>query len=234
MPEYINAKFPFVPKTLVYKYMRSLHENSSNVLVTSGSMEHELKQKKFKNKFTVWSRGVDSSIFNSSSKAKTIYRRPYLLYVGRVSVEKNIEAFLSLNSPEHDKVVVGNGPDLARLQKQYSGRDDIIFAGAQFGKDLASWYAGADCFVFPSKTDTYGIVMIESLCCGTPVAGYTVTGPMDVLVRPEFGEAFDNLDHAVYCILCDLKFYDCEKMAQEMFSWDKCVDIFINSLVVKQ
>jgi glycosyltransferase involved in cell wall biosynthesis len=199
-------------------------------------MKRELVDNDFNNNFIIWARGVDKTIFNSSYRSKTIHPRPYLLYVGRVSIEKNIEAFLKLDFPEHDKIVVGNGPDLERLEKEYNHRQDIKFVGAQFGNDLASWYAGADCFVFPSKTDTYGIVMIESLCCGTPVAGYPVTGPNDIITCDMFGDVSENLQIAVESVLFTDKLYpewraEREQKAQKMFSWDNCADIFINSLV---
>ncbi len=237
MPEYINAKFPFISTNFVYRYMRSLHRKSSNVLVTSKSMRDELKNNNFNNCFTVWSRGVDATIFNSSQKK--ILAKPYLLYVGRVSVEKNIDAFFALDFPDHIKVVVGDGPDLERLKQENDHRSDIVFTGVKFGKDLAAWYAGAECFVFPSKTDTYGIVMIEALCCGTPVAGYDVTGPIDVVDRSAFGYTSICLQDAVETVLYNTTTQyattrkDREKISQERFTWKNCATIFANSLVAR-
>jgi glycosyltransferase involved in cell wall biosynthesis len=236
MPEYVNAKFPLIPTNLVYRYMRRLHKRSSNILVTSESMRNELIAKGFNNSFIVWARGVDETVFNSSTKQKLA--KPYLLYVGRVSVEKNIDAFMKLDFPDHIKVIVGDGPDLARLKSENEHRQDILFVGVKFGKDLAAWYAGADCFVFPSKTDTYGIVMIESLCCGTPVAGYDVTGPVDIITRPEFGEAYPHLQTAVEIVLDEFKHdpdrrQQCEDLSRQMFTWYNCASIFAKSLVAK-
>lgn len=132
---------------------------------------------------------------------------------------------------------MGDGPDLQRLKRENYHREDILFVGAQFGKELASWYAGADCFVFPSKTDTYGIVMIESLCCGTPIAGYNVTGPIDIVDREIFGSTFECLQYAVEDVLnCQSSEYAAsrdqrEKISQKEFTWKNCATIFANSLV---
>jgi glycosyltransferase involved in cell wall biosynthesis len=233
MPEYINNKFKIIPTSLVYKYMRSLHEASTNILVTSDSMRDELKERSFNNKMITWTRGVDNTIFNPFDK--TIMDKPYILYVGRISSEKNIEEFLNLRCEGYYKVVVGDGPDHAKLLKKYWFNRDIKFLGKQTGKKLARIYAGASCFVFPSKTDTFGIVNIEALCCGTPVAAYNVTGPRDIVIDGVNGFLRDNLQYAVdLCLLADKELFnrvEIAKVAQEKYSWYNCAQIFVEGLV---
>ncbi|TNE60938.1 MAG: glycosyltransferase family 1 protein [Alphaproteobacteria bacterium] len=174
-PEYIEARFPLKADWL-YPLFRRFHAPSKGVLVATQTVRELLASKGFRN-IVNWTRGVDTKQFSPMEGASHDFPRPIQLYVGRVAVEKNIEAFLKSKVPG-TKVVVGDGPALKRLQAQYP---DAKFLGPRFGTELAQAYAAADVFVFPSMTDTFGLVMIEALACGTPVAAYPVQGPLDVL-----------------------------------------------------
>jgi glycosyltransferase involved in cell wall biosynthesis len=175
-PEYIENKLS-VPASLTYKYFKWFHKPASRVFVATESLENELKARGFQNQFWRWSRGVDIDLFNPSRDYKK--GPPFALYVGRVSSEKNIEAFLNAKTA-FLKIVVGDGPQLEQYKKQYKC-DSIIFVGAKHSTDLANFYASAKVVVFPSKTDTFGLVTLEALASGTPVVAFNVPGPGDVL-----------------------------------------------------
>ena len=162
-------------------------------MVATPSLEEELIGRGFTAPIRRWSRGVDLSMFRPRPKRDRPYPRPVLLYVGRVSHEKGIDDFLKLKTPG-TKVVVGDGPARAELERGYP---DAVFLGYRKGQALGEVYAAADLFVFPSKTDTFGIVMIEALACGLPVAAYPVTGPIDIVTRPELGALDDDLGKAI-------------------------------------
>ncbi len=174
-PEYVAARTP-LPARLFYPLFKKFHAPSAGVLVATPTVRKMLHDRGFKN-IIPWTRGVDTALFNPGCKKVHDYIRPVQLYVGRVAVEKNIGAFLSTNIPG-TKLVIGDGPAIKQLGKQYP---EVHFLGPQYGHDLAASYASADVFVFPSKTDTFGLVMIEALAAGTPVAAYPVQGPIDVL-----------------------------------------------------
>ena len=175
-PEYIRARLPFVPLAWAYALLRRFHRDAAATLVPTAGMANELAQRGFEH-LIVWNRGVDTRVFAPEASFETGLPRPIHLYVGRVAPEKNIEAFLALEL-EGSKVVVGDGPDRERLQREHP---EVAFPGYRQGRELAAWYASADVFVFPSRTDTYGVVMLEAMACGTPVAAYPVTGPADVV-----------------------------------------------------
>ncbi len=177
-PEYLQARVPWVPLRWGYGALARFHRNAAVTLVASEGMRRELTARGFE-RLAVWRRGVDTSVFRPEAAFEPEVARPLYLYVGRVAREKNIEAFLALDL-EGTKVVVGDGPDRGRLEREWP---QAIFTGYRRGHDLAAWYASADVLVFPSRTDTYGVVMLEALACGTPVAAYPVTGPADI-VRP--------------------------------------------------
>lgn len=190
-PEYLEARMP-IPASLTYKGMRWFHKPSSAVMVATATVENELARRGFGN-IRRWSRGVDTTLFRPRDKAFLDLPRPIALYVGRVAVEKNIEAFLALPEPR-SKVVVGDGPQLEQLARKYP---DVRFVGLKEGEDLARHYAAADVFVFPSLTDTFGLVLLEALACGVPVAAYPVAGPLDVIGDAPVGCLHDDLAVAV-------------------------------------
>lgn len=175
-PEYLAARAP-VPEAWSYAWLRRFHSAAGGTMVSTPSLRRELSERGFSNLMT-WTRGVDTELFHPHrSRALDGLPRPLFLFVGRLAIEKNVEAFLSLDLPG-TKVVVGDGPDRARLAARY-GR--ARFLGTLTGEALAGAYAAADAFVFPSLTDTFGIVLLEALACGLPVAAFPVTGPLDVL-----------------------------------------------------
>ncbi len=189
-PEYVNIRFG-IPLKFGYRFLKWFHGAANSTLVTTRSHHRELTDWGLSN-LAVWGRGVDTQLFTPNTQWK-IEGRPKLLYVGRVAVEKNIEAFLKLNI-EADKVVVGDGPAKAELAAQYP---DAQWLGYRHGAELVHEYANADVFVFPSKTDTFGLVMLEAMACGTPVAGYAVTGPKDVVENGVNGHIDADLKIAV-------------------------------------
>ncbi|WP_348043145.1 glycosyltransferase family 1 protein [Devosia sp.] len=174
--EYLAARVPVSPEW-GYSYLRWFHEPAARTLVPSPSLVTELAGHGFGN-LGLWSRGVDAVRFAPGPKTRFLdLPGPHLLYVGRVAAEKNIGAFLTLDMPG-TKIVVGDGPDRTALERTYP---QAKFLGFQFGDELAALYRSADVFVFPSRTDTFGNVIIEALASGTPVAAYPVTGPLDIL-----------------------------------------------------
>lgn len=227
-PEYIKARFPFVPIALPYKFVREFHNSGGRTMVTTPSMVEFLEKRGF-TKLAPWARGVDTTLFNPN-KRKTpndVYKglkRPIWVNVGRVAVEKNIKAFLDLDLPG-SKVVVGKGPQLEELKRRYP---DVIFTGAKFENDLARHFADADVFVFPSKTDTFGLVIIEAMATGTPVAAYPVSGPVDIIPGSKAGIVNDNLQAACLAAL-KLKRKDATAHANK-YSWDAVSDVFFNYL----
>jgi glycosyltransferase involved in cell wall biosynthesis len=192
-PDYV-AQRTGLPASLFWSYIKWFHRPSAGVMVATESVRRDLRGHGIA-QLREWSRGVDLACFGPGIEPPDLYwdlGRPIQLYVGRVAVEKNIEAFLRSAQPG-SKVVVGDGPALAGLKKEFP---QAQFLGRQSGVELASCYAGADVFVFPSRTDTFGLVMIEALACGTPVAAYPVTGPVDILT-PDCGAMADDLDAAI-------------------------------------
>ena len=199
-PEYVAARLPVSP-ALVWRFIRWFHRPARHIMVATRSLSRELAGQGLKQTM-MWERGVDHALFRPDRPPHPAYDglpRPIQLYVGRVAVEKNIEAFLDTAHPG-TKVVVGDGPALAELKARYR---DTIFLGKQTGEALASAYAGADVFVFPSRTDTFGLVIIEALSSGTPVAAYPAPGPADI-VRDGAGALNEDLDVAIAAALaCD-------------------------------
>ena len=174
-PEYLKARFG-LPASWTYSILRRFHRASQAVLVPTEAMRGELQRAGF-DRTRVWGRGVDSLRFAPGPRDALDLPRPILLYAGRVAPEKNLEAFAALDLPG-SRVVVGDGPDLARLRARYP---DVHWLGGQPHDSLARYYCAADAFVFPSRTDTFGLVMLEAMACGCPVAAYPVTGPIDVV-----------------------------------------------------
>lgn len=189
-PEYVNVRFGLPLKT-GYKFMRWFHRPASSTLVTTESHRRELAEWGLED-LVVWSRGVDTAKFTPNPEFNA-QQPPRLVYVGRVAVEKNIEAFLELDL-EGDKVIIGDGPARAELQAKYP---DVQWMGYRKGQPLVDEYAKADVFVFPSLTDTFGLVMLEAMACGTPVAAYPVTGPIDVVKNGINGCLDEDLSKAI-------------------------------------
>ncbi len=187
-PDYAAVRTGLKPD-MFWPFFERFHAGSGAVLVSTASLEAELAQRGF-HPIRRWTRGIDSAVFHpdgATHPALADLPRPILLNVGRVACEKNLEAFLDLETPG-TKVVVGDGPALASLKARYP---DAHFLGSLSGEELASAYRAADCFVFPSLTDTFGLVVIEALACGVPVAAYPVSGPLDILGRDARGEKGD-------------------------------------------
>ena len=180
-PEYIAARV-LIPESWSYAVLRGFHSAATVTMVSTLSLMAELARRKFRN-LAMWTRGVDTEIFTPSDDFDPGFPRPIFLSVGRIAVEKNLEAFLSLDLPG-TKVVIGNGPQEADLRRRFR---DAKFLGLKEGKALSAHMAAADVFVFPSLTDTFGVVQLEALACGVPIAAYPVTGPKDVVGNKPIG-----------------------------------------------
>lgn len=223
--EYTNLRFK-TPISWGYRFLHWFHAPASHVMIATPKLEADLVKWGFdKAKFTRWSRGVDASRFKPRDQDFLPYPKPISMFVGRVAVEKNLEEFLKLNIPG-TKVVVGDGPALEKLKQDYP---EAVFTGFKTGEPLAQIMASADVFVFPSRTDTFGIVMLDALACGVPVAAYPVTGPLDVLIDNKTGCMRENLEEAFHAAL-KLNREDCRKQALQ-YSWENCSMQFYNNLV---
>ena len=228
-PEYIKARFPFIPIKWTYNFVRNFHNSGGRTMVTTPSMVEFLKAHGFTN-LASWARGVDLTLFHPDQRfaPEDVYKglaRPIWVNIGRVAVEKNIEAFLDLDLPG-TKVVVGDGPQLAALQKKY--KDKAVFTGAKFDAELARHFADADVFVFPSRTDTFGLVNIEAMATGTPVAAYPVSGPIDIIPGSKAGICDEDL-HAACMAALQLSRSDAAAHAQK-YSWQAVSEIFTSHL----
>ncbi len=182
--EYVHARFRLVPERVVWRWLRWFHHPATAVMIATPTLKHELAGHGFKH-LKLWSRGVDVENFHPIPGHRVPYEGPVWIFVGRVAVEKNIEAFLALDLPG-TKVVVGDGPARVSLSRKYPA---VKFLGALVGEALTRAYAGSDVFVFPSRTDTFGLVMLEALACGLTVAAYPVEGPRDVVGPDKAGAA---------------------------------------------
>ncbi len=223
-PEYVHARAR-VPLALSYAFLRRFHNAGAGTMVATDSLHRELDGRGF-TALRRWSRGVDLALFAPEPRDPWEgLARPVFAYVGRVAVEKNIAAFLRLALPG-SKVVVGDGPQLASLRRQFPG---VRFAGARFGAALSASFAGADVKVFPSRTDTFGLVVLESLACGTPVAAFPVTGPRDILQEGVTGALDEDLRAACLRALA-VDRGACRAYA-ERCSWGACAEQFLAFLV---
>ena len=222
-PEYLRARLP-VPLPAGYALMKWFHGAATRTLVATPSLRVRLEGRGFRNLAT-WSRGVDGDLFRPRDKGFLNLRRPIWLYFGRVAVEKGIGEFLRLDLPG-TKLIVGDGPARPALARQHP---DAVFTGPRHGEDLARHVAACDVFVFPSRTDTFGLVLLEAMACGVPVAAYPVTGPVDVVVPGVTGFLDENLRAAAMAAL-DLEPAACRDHALK-YSWDACTQQFVDSLV---
>jgi glycosyltransferase involved in cell wall biosynthesis len=225
-PEYVAVRIG-LPVSVGYAVLRHFHAASSTTMVATESLRQELAARGFR-KLGFWTRGVDTELFNPHSPATLDLPRPIFMTMGRVAVEKNIEAFLSLDLPG-SKVVVGDGPQRAQLKAQYP---DAIFLGEKKGADLTAHLAAADVFVFPSLTDTFGVVQLEALACGTPVAAFPVTGPKDVIADHPIGALDTDLGAACLRAL-NMSREACRNFALSR-SWENSARQFIGNLTALQ
>ena len=222
-PKYLRLRLG-IPEKWTFDWLRWFHTPADSMLVAAQSMRRELMERGFRN-VRAWSRGVDTELFRPHGE--TIFEgleRPIWLYVGRIAKEKNIDAFLSM-CIGGTKVVVGVGPALARLRRYYP---EAVFVGEKHGEDLARHYASGDVFVFPSKTDTFGLVLLEALASGTPVAAYPVTGPVDIITSEDVGILHSDLKQAALGAL-PLSGSDCREHATR-FTWQNCAQTLVQNL----
>jgi glycosyltransferase involved in cell wall biosynthesis len=226
-PDYLAARL-LVPRRMAYAWLRRFHHQGAGVMVATTGLATELAARGF-DKTLLWSRGVDATLFHPSRATPLPYQRPIFLSVGRLAVEKNLPAFLDLALPG-SKVIVGDGPARAALEQRYAGAH-THFLGTRQGTSLASLFASADVFVFPSRTDTFGLVVLEALAAGTPVAAYPVAGPRDVIggADPAVGVLDEDLGAACLGALTINRDH-CRAYA-EHHSWESCARLFRKNLV---
>jgi glycosyltransferase involved in cell wall biosynthesis len=217
-PEYVSARSP-IPESWVWRALWWFHRPSQAVMAATPALAAELRQRGFRN-VVLWSRGVDTSLFHPRS-VDLCLPMPVYLSVGRLAVEKNLEAFLDLDLPG-TKLVVGDGPARTALERKYP---DAVFLGARHGEELAEIYAASDIFVFPSKTDTFGLVLLEALASGLPVAAFPVTGPRDVIGSAPVGVLDDDLRAACLAAL-QVSRQDCVEFAAG-YSWRASARVFV-------
>ena len=225
-PEGLRKLFG-IPESLTWPLVRWFHKHSGKVLTTTDSMVRELRAHGFDGEIVSWTRGVDREIFYPGHRVETVSK--YILCVSRVSKEKNLEDFFEMDYPGYLKVMVGDGPMLETYRKQYP---DVHFTGFKTGVDLARYYANAEVFVFPSKWETFGIVMIEAMACGTPVAAYNCQGPADVIDQGVTGfmvEPEEGLAAAVEKCM-KINRVDVERVSRR-WSWQRAWEIFRDNLV---
>jgi len=221
-PEYVSARLP-VPESWCYGFQRRFHNSGAGLFVATASVEDDLRARGFE-RMMRWTRGVDVELFKPRD-VRVFGEQKVFLYVGRIAIEKNIKAFLDLDLPGR-KVLVGSGPQLAELQRAYP---DVLFTGPKHGEELAEAYCSADVFVFPSLTDTFGLVLLEALACGVPVAAFPVCGPKDVLTDPACGALGTDLQAAA------LKALHLDREAARAhalgYSWENSASEFIDNVL---
>ena len=220
--EYLNLRFR-LPLSWGYAFLRWFHSKSERIMAATPALINELKQRGFNNP-VLWSRGVEVDLFGPREKGFLEGERPIFLYAGRVAIEKNLESFLSLDLPG-TKFIVGDGPQREELEAKYP---EARFVGYQLGENLACHMADADVFVFPSLTDTFGLVLLEALSCGVPVAAFPVRGPIDVILDEKVGCLNDDLRQAALHALA-LNPQDCRAYALN-YAWQNCVRQFESHL----
>jgi glycosyltransferase involved in cell wall biosynthesis len=225
-PEYVQARFA-IPLSWTYRFLLWFHGPARAVMAPTHKVKSDLEEFGFDN-VVLWSRGVDLDVFRLQDANKLNTEPPIFLYVGRVAVEKNIEAFLELDLPG-SKWVAGDGPAMATLRAKYP---DVNYLGVLNQHELAEVYASASVFVFPSKTDTFGLVLLEAMACGLPVAAYPVTGPIDVLGDSTAGVMHENLREACLAALkIDRK---TARAHAEKFSWRAATEQFVSHLRISK
>ncbi len=222
--DYLNLRIGF-PSSISNAYLWWFHRKSYSVMVATESLQRELESKGYR-RLVRWSRGVDTDLFRPRNKDFIQENGPIFMYTGRIAVEKNVEAFLKLDLPG-TQYVVGDGPQRRDLEMRYP---NVRFVGYQSGEALARYMAAADVFVFPSHTDTFGLVVLEALASGVPVAAYPVQGPGDLIDDSAVGVLDTNLGKAALKCL-DLNADDCRRYALQ-FSWENCAQQFVSNLTI--
>jgi glycosyltransferase involved in cell wall biosynthesis len=225
-PEYVRARAP-IPLALSYAHLRRFHSSAARTMVATPTLQKQLETRGFSN-IVRWTRGVNVELFTPGDKAFLDLPRPIFVYMGRVAVEKNIEAFLDLDLPG-TKLVIGDGPARRELQKEFPAAQ---FVGYKFGAELAAHLAAADVFVFPSRTDTFGLVLLEALACGVPVAAYPVTGPIDVIENGTTGVLDEDLRAAALAAL-KLDPAKCRAFALA-HTWEAATQQFLGNLATRR
>ncbi len=229
-PEYVSARLP-IPVSWGYSFVHWFHKYSGKVMVATPSMREELEAHDFINVVS-WTRGVDTELFHLNKRIEegapgdpyAGLKRPVYLNVGRIAVEKNIEAFVEMDV-EGSIVVIGDGPQLEELKKKYA---HVHFLGSKFGDELATYFASADVFVFPSLTDTFGLVILEAMATGTPVAAYDAPGPKDIIPGSDAGVI--DADIATASRACLKLDRATARAYAETYSWKACAEAFIENL----
>lgn len=221
-PEYVSARAP-IPEEWSYRALRWFHQGACGTMVSTASLEQDLRARGFE-RIMRWTRGVDTMLFRPRGERVLNAPAPIFLYVGRVAVEKNLEAFLSLDLPG-TKIVVGDGPARADLESRYP---QARFLGPLSGEDLARVYASSDVFVFPSLTDTFGIVLLEALASGLPVAAFPVCGPADVIGNSGCGVLSQDLREAALSAV-DIPRDRCRAYG-ETFTWRESARQFFSNI----
>ena len=220
-PDYISSRFN-LPEGWIWSILRRFHNAGAGIMVATPTLARELEERGFERTLS-WTRGVDTEMFRPRD-VRRFGDGPVYLYVGRVAIEKNIEAFLNAKL-DGRKVVVGDGPQLQELRGRYP---DVMFTGKRVGEDLAECYASADVFVMPSKTETFGIVILEAMASGLPVAAYPVTGPIDLIAPGETGVLSHDIAQAAREALA-LSRDEIRKRALE-YSWEAAARLFVSNI----
>jgi glycosyltransferase involved in cell wall biosynthesis len=224
-PEFLQHIYGLSPK-ITTKALRWFHKGSTSVLTTTETMAEELRTMGITDRAVAWTRGVNAENFDNP-RGDSVARKPKLVSVGRVSKEKNLDAFCSLHQDKYELTVVGDGPYRKELENKYP---HVKFVGVKKGKELAAQYRDADVMVFTSLTDTFGLVMIEAMYMGTPVAAYPVTGPVDVIDSGVTGCMSEDLELAIYGAL-KLDRKACSDFARTKWTWNNAWHIMRDNLV---
>ena len=224
-PEYVRMRLP-LPLRLSYSVMRRFHNKGQCIMVSSAQLKKEMEQKGFHH-VSLWSRGVDTELFKPAEGELNQQESSYFTYLGRVAPEKNLDAFLDLDLPGR-KMVIGDGPLLEILKRNYP---ETRFTGFKKGQELVDLLNQSRVFVFPSLTDTLGVVQLEAMACGLPVAAFPVDGPKSLIINGHNGWMHDDLKQAVINCL-DIDGAQCRKFAMQ-FTWEACTDQFVSNLCFK-
>lgn len=225
-PDYVAARFP-IPRSVTYALLRRFHNAGSGIMVSTPTLANDLGSRGFM-RLMRWSRGVDLGLFNPAKRAPWELPRPIFLYAGRVAPEKNLRDFLALDLPG-SKVVIGDGPSLASLRQTYP---TAHFLGVKKGDDLAKSFASADAFVFPSRTDTFGMVLLEAMASGLPVAAFPVAGPLDVVGTSGAGVLDADLREACLAALAIPP--ETARRHAESFTWMEATRQFLDNVDAAQ